>query len=111
MSPTERSRAPRPTGGRDRRPQSSSAARRALRRGTPQYQTRLVLQKRNYLLLGAGAVSVVLGFVLLSNKEISLAPALLVLGYCVLIPAGFLWEHVPGKSSGQGRPGPGGEGE
>ena len=110
MSPTERSRAPRTSNApSQRRPQSSSAAKRALRRGTPQYQTRLVLQKRNYLLLGAGAVSIVLGFVLLSNKEISLAPALLVLGYCVLIPAGFLWEHVPGKSGS--RPGPGGEGE
>ena len=110
MSPTERSRAPRATA--QRRAQSSTAAKRALRRGAPQYQTRLVLQKRNYLLLGAGAVSIVFGFILLSNKEISLAPALLVLGYCVLIPAGLLWEHVPGKpGQGQSRPGPGGEGE
>jgi len=111
VSPTERSRAPRASNAQ-RRPQSSSAAKRALRRGTPQYQTRLVLQRRNYLLLGAGCVSIVLGFVLLSNKEISLAPALLVLGYCVLIPAGLLWEHVPGKPGpSQSRPGPGGEGE
>lgn len=111
MSPTERSRAPRP-GASQRRPQSSSAAKRALRRGTPQYQTRLVLQKRNYLILAAGAVSILIGFFLLSNKEISLSPALLVLGYCVLIPAGFLWEHVPGKpGTSQSRPGPGGEGE
>jgi hypothetical protein len=111
VSPTER-RAPR-TGGSataSRRPQTSTAAKRALRRG-PQYtQSRLVLLPRNYLVLGAGVVAIVLGFFLLSLKEISLAPALLVLGYCVLIPAGFLWEHVPGKS-GQDRPGPGGGGE
>ena len=109
MSPTEK-RAPRSTGTQPRRPQSSAAARRALRRGPSYQQSRLVLRQRNYLLLAAGAVSIVLGFFLLSNKEISVAPALLVLGYCVLIPAGFLWEHVAGKP-GQSRPGPGGEGE
>jgi len=82
-----------------------------LRRGPSYQQSRLVLLRRNYLLLAAGVVSIVIGFFLLSNKEISVAPALLVLGYCVLIPMGFLWEHVPGKE-GQGRePGPGGGGE
>jgi len=118
VSPTERSRAPRSGNASQRRPQSSSAAKRALRRGTPQYQTRLVLQKRNYMILAAGAVSILIGFFLLSNKEISLSPALLVLGYCVLIPMGLLWEHVPGKSGASpSRPaagaggGVGGEGE
>jgi hypothetical protein len=109
VSPTER-RAPRTQGASPRRPQASTAARRALRRGPGYQQSRLVLRQRNYLLLAAGVVAIVIGFFLLSNKEISVAPALLVLGYCVLIPAGFLWEHVPGKE-GQGQPGPGGGGE
>jgi hypothetical protein len=68
------------------------------------------------MLLAAGVAAIVIGFILLASKEISVSPALLVLGYCVLIPAGFLWEHVPGKDGqgpgqGQGQPGPGGGGE
>ena len=116
MSPTER-RAPRSAASAPRRPQSSTAAKRAPRRGASYQQSRLVLLRRNYMLLGAGVVSILIGFLLLSKKEISLAPALLVLGYCVLIPAGFLWEHVPGKNGQgqgqgqQGQPGPGGAGE
>jgi len=110
VSPSERTRAPRVGQTPARRPQTSAAAKRALRRGPAYQQSRLVLLKRNYLLMAAGAVAIVLGFFLLSNKEISVAPALLVLGYCVLIPAALLWEHVPGKP-GPGRPGPGGEGE
>ena len=109
MSPEKR--APRgAAAAAPRRPQPSTTARRALRRGPAYTQSRLVLRQRNYMLLAAGVVAIVIGFFLLSNKEISLAPALLVLGYCVLIPAGFLWEHVPGKE-GQGQPGPGGGGE
>jgi uncharacterized membrane protein len=96
-------------------------ARRTPRRAPAYQQSRLVLLKRNYMLLAAGVVAIVIGFVLLASKEISLSPALLVLGYCVLIPAGFLWEHVPAKEAqgqaqaaapqGQGQPGPGGGGE
>jgi len=111
-SPTDK-RASR-SGAAARRPQTSTAAKRALRRGPAYQQSRLVLLKRNYMLLAAGVVSIVIGFVLLAAKEISLSPALLVLGYCVLIPAGFLWEHVPakeGQGQGQGQPGPGGGGE
>jgi hypothetical protein len=46
--------------------------------------------KRNYLLLGAGLVLIVLGFILLATGDITLAPILLVLGYCVVIPLGML---------------------
>jgi hypothetical protein len=114
-SPTDK-RAPRAVTAVARRPQASTAAKRALRRGPSYQQSRLVLLKRNYMLLAAGVASIVIGFVLLASKEISLSPALLVLGYCVLIPAGFLWEHVPakegqGQQPAQGQPGPGGGGE
>jgi hypothetical protein len=48
--------------------------------------------------MGAGLASIVVGFLLLASREISLSPFLLVLGYCVLIPAGLLIERVPGRS-------------
>ncbi|MDH3217094.1 MAG: hypothetical protein OEN01_12535 [Candidatus Krumholzibacteria bacterium] len=38
----------------------------------------------------AGMVSIVLGYVFLASNDITIAPVLLVLGYCVLIPLSFL---------------------
>jgi len=108
VSATDRSR--RQGGAASRRSASSPAARKALKRGPAYHQSRLVLGRRNYMLMAAGAVAIIVGFILLDKRETSLAPALLVLGYCVLIPAALLWEQVPGRT-GQGRPGPGGEGE
>lgn len=40
-------------------------------------------------LLGAGAVSLLAGYLLLSSGSTSLAAVLLVLGYCVLLPLGI----------------------
>jgi hypothetical protein len=42
------------------------------------------------ILGGAGLVSIVSGFVLLSTGSITLAPVLLVLGYVVLVPLAIL---------------------
>jgi hypothetical protein len=44
----------------------------------------------NTLLLGLAVAVLVAGFVALSRGSITLAPVLLVLGYCVLIPASLL---------------------
>ncbi|NNF06206.1 MAG: hypothetical protein HKN21_05560 [Candidatus Eisenbacteria bacterium] len=44
---------------------------------------------RNYAALGAALVSILLGFFVLSRGSITLAPILLVLGYCVLVPYGL----------------------
>jgi uncharacterized membrane protein HdeD (DUF308 family) len=46
--------------------------------------------KKNWIVLGAGLVSIVLGFITLASGSITLAPILLVLGYCVLIPVGIM---------------------
>ena len=42
--------------------------------------------KRNLLLLLAGLVFIVIGFATLARGSVTLAPVLLVCGYCVLIP-------------------------
>lgn len=82
---------------------SNRAARRALRRDGSWVQPRLVLGRTNYLILAAGAVAIILGFLLLASRDITLAPILLVLGYCFLIPAGLLWRAMPRISPGSGR--------
>jgi hypothetical protein len=48
--------------------------------------------------MGGGVLAAVIGFYLLAVGSMSLAPILLVLGYCVLIPAGLLIERVPERS-------------
>lgn len=40
--------------------------------------------------LGAGAVAIVIGYWLLAGGSTALAPLLLVLGYCVLLPIGIV---------------------
>ncbi len=46
--------------------------------------------KKNYLFFGAGLLSIIIGFILLRNGDIVLAPILLVLGYLVFFPLGIL---------------------
>jgi hypothetical protein len=53
----------------------------------------------NTLLLGAGLAVLAAGYWALSRGSITLAPVLLVLGYCGLIPASLL---VRGRNSGSG---------
>jgi hypothetical protein len=82
------------------RPGASRAAKKALKRGPAFERPRLVLGPLNYALMGAGVVSILVGFALLAARDISLAPFLLVLGFCALIPAGLLVERVPGRKAG-----------
>ena len=49
-----------------------------------------VLRKYRNWMLGAGLVAIVVGYVFLGYGSISLAPVLLVLGYCVLVPLALL---------------------
>lgn len=50
----------------------------------------LKLKRKNWLLLVAGIVFIGLGYLSLNKGSLTLAPILLVLGYCVLIPAGII---------------------
>ncbi|HEX2189654.1 MAG TPA: hypothetical protein VHG51_12180 [Longimicrobiaceae bacterium] len=80
---------PRPTPAPSpRRPAAttSAAGSRSQGEGTVRFST------SNWVLLAAGLVSIVLGYVLLDGGSVDLAPALLVLGYVVLIPLGIIWQ-------------------
>jgi hypothetical protein len=52
-------------------------------------RSRLRFGPRNYLCLAAAIVSLSLGYWLLSQGSTTLAPILLVLGYCVFFPVGL----------------------
>ncbi len=50
--------------------------------------------RTNYIALGIGLFLVIVGFIFLGVGDITIAPILLVLGYCVAIPLGIL---LPGR--------------
>ena len=50
---------------------------------------------RNYILFAIGLLVIIVGYISLSAGSITLAPILLVLGYCVLIPISII---IKGKS-------------
>ena len=46
--------------------------------------------RKNQILFGAGFLVILVGYYFLSKNSITLAPLLLVLGYCVLIPMSIM---------------------
>jgi hypothetical protein len=56
------------------------------REGSP---ARLRFRRRNVILLTAAVASLGFGYLLLAQGSTTLAPILLVLGYCVLFPLGL----------------------
>lgn len=57
--------------------------------GAPQRPT-LSFSRVNAMWLGAGVISIAIGYFLLSTGSETIAPILLVLGYCVLLPIGII---------------------
>jgi hypothetical protein len=67
------------------------------RRGT------LVFRRTNVLLMVAGIVIILIGYLLLGRGSMSAAPILLVLGYCVIVPVSIvLWTRKPGDKPQSG---------
>ncbi len=50
----------------------------------------LPFTKINYMVMGAALLTIILGYISLNSGSITLAPILLVLGYCVLFPVGLI---------------------
>ncbi len=50
----------------------------------------LLFGRRNYFWFGIGIAVIVLGYIALGMGDITLAPILLVTGYCVIIPIAIL---------------------
>jgi hypothetical protein len=51
---------------------------------------RIRWERKNIALFGSGLLAIVIGYILLSQGDITLAPILLVVGYCALIPLAFI---------------------
>ncbi|SVB99475.1 uncharacterized protein METZ01_LOCUS252329, partial [marine metagenome] len=52
----------------------------------------LPFQSRHYQMFGVGLVTILAGFIALGFGSITLAPLLMVVGYCVLIPLILFWK-------------------
>ncbi len=56
--------------------------------------------KPNYILLAVGLGLIILGYIFLAGGSITIAPILLVLGYCVFLPLGILLNPERKKKTG-----------
>ncbi len=65
------------------------------------------LERENYIILGLGLLLIVLGYIAISGDQVegffplTLAPILLVLGYCVVIPVGIMYRKKEKKEGTQ----------
>lgn len=66
-------------------PKAKPAAKPKLREKQP-----LPFGKRNYAWFGIALLTIIVGYIFLGSGSITIAPILLVLGYCVLIPVAIL---------------------
>ncbi len=76
------------------RPAAPEAAATGPEPRSPQAAARTIegpaFARKNYVLFGVALAVIALGFVLLSQNDITLAPILLVAGYLVLVPLAIL---------------------
>ena len=54
---------------------------------------------KNYLLFAVAMVVIIIGFITLGQGSMTLAPVLLILGYCVLIPVSLIVRDKKVKES------------
>ncbi len=50
----------------------------------------IALTRKNYIIMGFGLAAIITGFFTLAGGSTTLAPLLLVVGYCVIIPVALL---------------------
>jgi len=65
------------------------------KKAAPVEEMRWPFGPKNYLYFAIALVVIVVGYILLGQGDITLAPILLVLGYCVLIPVAILVKGRP----------------
>lgn len=67
-----------------------AAAQEVQRRETPSGREQAPFRTRNYVLFGAGLVMITAGWFLLRAGHVTIAPILLVLGYCGVLPLAII---------------------
>ena len=66
-----------------------------------QEQVKWPFGKRNYLVFALALVVIIIGYITLGQGSITLAPILLVLGYCVLIPIALIIRGRPNAGNNE----------
>jgi hypothetical protein len=75
-----------------------------LKKGKP--DATFPLERENFIILGVGLLFIIAGYVALSGnvvegfRQLTLAPILLLLGYCVIIPVGIMYRKKPKQDEG-----------
>ena len=68
------------------------------------------LERENFIILGIGLVVIIAGYVALSGNvvegfsQLTLAPLLLVIGYCIIMPIGIMYRKKEKPETLQGNP-------
>jgi len=74
----------------------------------------LPFERENYIIMGIGLLVIILGYIALSGNQVegffplTVAPILLVLGYCIIIPIGIMYrkKEKPAQPPGVTAPPP-----
>jgi hypothetical protein len=80
------------------------AAKTERKKATPATKGAFAFTRANHLTLFIGLVVIVIGYITLRMGSITLAPLLLVLGYCVIIPIGILLRPKKEPKAQRGNP-------
>jgi len=79
-------------GGSDRGRKPSVGGRDGARRRTPALASdHLPFDRENLILFGIALAVIVVGYLFLAKGSITIAPILLVVGYCVLVPVAIIF--------------------
>ena len=70
----------------------------------------LPLEKQNYVIIGIGLLAIIVGYIALMQDGVDgslplvVAPMLLAVGYCIIIPVGILYRRRETRTVEQGVP-------
>ncbi len=77
----------------------------------PKFDGSFPFDRENYIILGVGLLLIIVGYIALSGDKVegfvplTLAPILLVIGYCVVIPVGIMYRKKKDQTSPSASPG------
>ena len=80
--------------------ESQRRRKQARRAKTDKPAPRVRFGKRSRIMFGVGGANLVIGYLALAYGSITLAPILLVAGYCVFLPMGILMSEGPAAQRG-----------
>ena len=96
-------------GSGGRKPSAGGRDDRSRRRAPALASDHLPFDRENLILFGIALAVIVVGYLFLAKGSITIAPILLVLGYCVLVPVAIIFRprrrREPGPEAARGKVG------